>query len=94
MAAGYKPNLFLYKFASRAPWPVGLFLAVPAMLSSTDVVERVKETLSTPYRPDVNGQGVSRDITELMTSCWDEDPDNRPAFRFIRNDFKELNKGR
>ncbi len=47
-----------------------------------------------PYRPVVSEQGTTSNVRDLMTSCWKEDPEKRPSFRMIRDDFRELNKGR
>ncbi len=60
----------------------------------SEIVERIIEDSKAPYRPCVTDAGVSTDLIELMTACWNDDPEKRPSFRVIREDFRGLNKGR
>ena len=62
----------------------------------TEIVERVKEHSTVPYRPEFpkNDSAVKDEVKDLMIATLEEDPHNRPSFNEIRKQIKLFNKGR
>ena len=49
-----------------------------------------------PFRPsfDVNTPDTDLDLFELMKSCWDETPAQRPTFKNIIKSIIKINNGK
>lgn len=58
---------------------------------SAEVVARVQQ--GSHLRPDTTGLDVAESVARCLHSCWDEDPENRPDFRFVRVKLKEMQAG-
>lgn len=54
-----------------------------------DVVQRVKNVESPPFRPEINDT-YSESLELLMTECWSEKPEDRPNFDMIMKRFKRI----
>uniref|UniRef100_A0A8C5ART8 Guanylate cyclase n=1 Tax=Gadus morhua TaxID=8049 RepID=A0A8C5ART8_GADMO len=62
-------------------------------LTATEILERV--TKPPPIcRPVVSPDYAPAECIHLMKLCWSEQPDRRPAFDEIFNQFKDIHKGR
>ncbi|XP_060074687.1 atrial natriuretic peptide receptor 1-like [Ylistrum balloti] len=68
-----------------------------------EIVARIRKTENPPYRPHVayqkdnileNMDDVPSEITQIMTSCYEEDPDDRPSISTIRSYVSKINRGR
>ncbi|XP_076452496.1 LOW QUALITY PROTEIN: atrial natriuretic peptide receptor 1-like [Babylonia areolata] len=63
--------------------------------SPEEIVESVKKGGTVPFRPHVPPDpDVPAKALTLMTSCWDEAPEQRPEFSVIRKRLFELNGGK
>ena len=63
-------------------------------LQFTEIVENVRVYNSVkPFRPDVTVLTCEAYIKECMDECWNEDPDQRPDFKFIRYRLKSMLQG-
>lgn len=60
-------------------------------LSNTVIISRVKQ--GTHLRPDTSSLEVADYVVKCIKTCWDEDPENRPDFRFVRVKLKEMQSG-
>jgi len=61
------------------------------------IVERIKDTRSPFYRPELpqqEAEGVHPGILTLMKQCWAEEPFERPSFYDISKILKTINKGK
>ncbi|ESO93567.1 hypothetical protein LOTGIDRAFT_119302, partial [Lottia gigantea] len=58
------------------------------------IIERVRECGAPPYRPVVGKGLVADSITELMRSCWEENPVDRPSFNQVEDVIRKVNKGK
>lgn len=45
------------------------------------------------FRPDTNDLNTAESVLNCMKSCWHEDPEARPDFRFVRVKLKEMQAG-
>ncbi|XP_033750419.1 LOW QUALITY PROTEIN: atrial natriuretic peptide receptor 1-like [Pecten maximus] len=68
-----------------------------------EIIERVRTTENPPFRPHVafnddintnNTNDAPTEVTQIMTSCYEEDPEDRPSFSTIKSYISKLNKGR
>ena len=59
-------------------------------------MEFVQQQRATPFRPtfDANTPDTEPGMFRLMTSCWEEDPDNRPRFNDVIRTIVRINDGR
>ncbi len=67
------------------------------ILVSPDIIDRLMASSSPPFRPKVDtesGAEVSKDILDIMSGAWAENPDDRPTFKGIRSSLLAMNKGR
>ncbi|XP_073998591.1 guanylyl cyclase at 32E [Rhodnius prolixus] len=81
----YSFGIVLHEVAGRAgPWG-------NTQLTYHEIVERVK--LGDGLRPVVIGLQVAPSVISCMQACWDEDPETRPDFRFVRVKLKEMQAG-
>jgi len=61
------------------------------------IVERVKDTRTPFYRPQLpqqESEGVHPGILTLMKQCWAEEPSERPSFVEVAKAIRIINKGR
>ncbi|KAK9509378.1 hypothetical protein O3M35_006709 [Rhynocoris fuscipes] len=81
----YSFGIILHEVAVRSgPWGnMGL--------TYKEIVDKVKQGVG--FRPDVSGLQVAPSVISCMQSCWDEDPEARPDFRFVRVKLKEMQAG-
>ncbi|XP_069138708.1 atrial natriuretic peptide receptor 1-like [Argopecten irradians] len=70
-------------------------------LSPQEIIQRVRITENPPFRPHVSyNSDVTSDndapteMSQLMISCYEEDPENRPNFTTIKSFISKQNKGR
>lgn len=57
------------------------------------IIRRVRAAELPPYRPSLSdGTDCPPFIQEIITACWDEIPENRPAFSVVKQQFKKATK--
>ncbi|CAC5361262.1 Guanylate cyclase 32E,Guanylate cyclase soluble subunit beta-2,Head-specific guanylate cyclase,Retinal guanylyl cyclase 2,Heat-stable enterotoxin receptor,Receptor-type guanylate cyclase gcy-28,Guanylyl cyclase, membrane,Speract receptor,Receptor-type guanylate cyclase gcy-13,Guanylyl cyclase GC-E,Soluble guanylate cyclase gcy-31,Soluble guanylate cyclase gcy-36,Soluble guanylate cyclase 88E,Guanylate cyclase soluble subunit alpha-2,Retinal guanylyl cyclase 1,Soluble guanylate cyclase gcy-35,Receptor-type len=63
--------------------------------SSKEIINRVRKGEDPPYRPLIpDNSNIPDKAYNLMTSCWNENPDFRPEFSNIRKKLIDLNGGK
>ena len=73
-------------------YSISLFVILQLLL--TDVVNRVRNGESTPYRPALpTSSELGRELLDLIETCWDENPDVRPTMTQIRSSLKKITGG-
>lgn len=84
----YSFALILYEMYGRKG-PFG-----ECQCDNAEIVENVRVSNSVkPFRPDVAVLTCETYIKECMDECWNEDPDQRPDFKFIRYRLKSMLQG-
>ncbi len=63
-------------------------------VEAEEILNNVKEQRSVPFRPFIPVDSCSTDWTDLMTWCWQDQPDCRPPFTRIHCCIKGITKGR
>lgn len=59
-----------------------------------EIVERVKKLPEgLPHRPDLSQMNCSELVLRCIQECWNEDPDQRPDFKYIRQRLKPMQQG-
>ena len=59
-----------------------------------DILERVKAGPQVwPFRPDVNLLKCDAFIVKCLMECWQEEPESRPDFKYIRIRLKPMQRG-
>ena len=61
---------------------------------ATAIISRVCQSESPPFRPTIPEDKVNGLYVPLMTSCWDEQPLNRPSFTGILKLLRKINGGK
>ncbi|KAK1167356.1 retinal guanylyl cyclase 2 [Acipenser oxyrinchus oxyrinchus] len=61
--------------------------------SAEDIIVRLKKPPPL-CRPFVSPDHAPMECIQLMKQCWNEQPDRRPTFEEIFNQFKNINKGK
>ncbi|XP_014674081.1 PREDICTED: atrial natriuretic peptide receptor 1-like [Priapulus caudatus] len=61
-------------------------------LSVTDILEKVESGNTPQFRPHVPYDPGRSDIIDLMTSCWHDNPDQRPSFSQIHLSLRKHHK--
>lgn len=62
----------------------------------SEIIKRIQcpEDPTIPFRPNVMAiENCDVCVLSCMQKCWEEDPDNRPDYKTIRNDLKPLRRG-
>ncbi|XP_076144493.1 retinal guanylyl cyclase 2 [Alosa pseudoharengus] len=62
-------------------------------LSAEDIVERIRRPPPL-CRPEVTSGYAPVECIQLMKQCWSEEPDKRPTFGQVFDQFKNINKGK
>ncbi|XP_061072573.1 retinal guanylyl cyclase 2-like [Conger conger] len=62
-------------------------------LNAAEIIRKVKKP-PPMCRPTVSPDQAPLECIQLMKQCWSEQPDRRPAFNEIFNQFKIINKGK
>ncbi|XP_067118105.1 LOW QUALITY PROTEIN: retinal guanylyl cyclase 2 [Osmerus mordax] len=62
-------------------------------LSATDIIQKVRRPPPL-CRPLVSPDYAPMECIQLMKQCWNEQPDKRPVFDEIFDQFKNINKGK
>ncbi|XP_060081858.1 atrial natriuretic peptide receptor 1-like, partial [Ylistrum balloti] len=60
-------------------------------LNADDIIRRVTEVSSIPFRPNMSVTDCCRELQHLIQICWDEVANQRPTFDTIACDFKKIN---
>ena len=60
----------------------------------SELVSHIKNRQVPPFRPRVSGDAAKPDYLELMASCWDENPQERPKFDDVMKTLKRMNGGK
>ncbi|KAL5017257.1 hypothetical protein ScPMuIL_006846 [Solemya velum] len=65
------------------------------MLTPKDVIERVREGSSPPFRPEIPGDAmnVNQMTVEFMQNCWAEQPEYRPTFSAAKSHMRQNYRG-
>ncbi|XP_077978153.1 atrial natriuretic peptide receptor 1-like [Glandiceps talaboti] len=63
-------------------------------ITPRDVVNRIRNGESTPYRPNLQNSLQSEELgvkmTHVMIRCWSENPDERPLFSKLRSELRSI----
>ncbi|XP_041356233.1 atrial natriuretic peptide receptor 1-like [Gigantopelta aegis] len=71
----------------------GVFYLSNLRMSPNEKVERVIERVGSAFRPTLNtGDCPSVELAEMICSCWEEDPKDRPGFYTLKSIIRKLNK--
>ncbi|XP_070536701.1 atrial natriuretic peptide receptor 1-like isoform X3 [Ptychodera flava] len=70
----------------------GPYESSSSSMSPQEIVERVKNVETPPFRPVVNKDTCPPEIFQLMERCWAELPTNRPDLNELRSTVRKLNK--
>nr|XP_020509629.1 retinal guanylyl cyclase 2-like [Labrus bergylta] len=62
-------------------------------LSAKDIIEKLRKPPPL-CRPVVSQDYAPLECIQLMKQCWSEQPDKRPSFEEIFDQFKDINKGK
>uniref|UniRef100_A0A671VMW1 Guanylate cyclase n=1 Tax=Sparus aurata TaxID=8175 RepID=A0A671VMW1_SPAAU len=62
-------------------------------LSAADIIEKLRKPPPL-FRPVVSQDCAPLECIQLMKQCWTEQPDKRPGFDEIFDQFKNINKGK
>ncbi|CAH1794616.1 unnamed protein product [Owenia fusiformis] len=62
-------------------------------LSANEIIKRVRMVRNDEFRPDVSMLNKDDNIVKCMCDCWDENPELRPDFKYIRIRLKSIHKG-
>src|SRR6218665_830806 len=62
---------------------------------SVDIINRVRSGESIPFRPVLpESSDLGKPVLDLIRSCWNEEPTQRPTFKEIRRTVTTLAGGR
>jgi hypothetical protein len=80
------------------PTRPGVLLAFTAMLrlcTTTEIIQKVTSVSLPAYRPTIPpfDNSETNALVPLMQDCWNEQPEERPAFTDIMKTLKRINKG-
>ncbi|XP_077865482.1 atrial natriuretic peptide receptor 1-like [Saccoglossus kowalevskii] len=64
------------------------------VLNYKDIVRRVSDGESPPFRPYISAAESPANIIQLMEQCWSEDPTSRPDFHKLKSIVKKMNRDR
>lgn len=65
------------------------------IINCTDVVNRVRNGESIPFRPSLpESTELGKGMIDLVVDCWQENPDVRPSFSSIKNKLRKIAGGR
>nr|XP_006823588.1 PREDICTED: guanylate cyclase 2G-like [Saccoglossus kowalevskii] len=53
-------------------------------LTPKEIIQKIKSTNEQPLRPELPTELVSTEIRNLIVKCWDENPECRPDFSYIK----------
>ncbi|XP_014663428.1 PREDICTED: atrial natriuretic peptide receptor 1-like [Priapulus caudatus] len=62
------------------------------LMQPEEIIERLMEPELPPYRPTID-DACSSELADVMRSCWNENPDERPTFVHIRSMMRAVTKG-
>ncbi|RDD47549.1 Atrial natriuretic peptide receptor 1 [Trichoplax sp. H2] len=63
-------------------------------LSPKDIIERIMNCESPPFRPCTKGEDGRSQWLALMDDCWVENPEMRPSFSLIKNKLRTFADGK
>jgi hypothetical protein len=64
------------------------------MLHCTDVVNRVRNGESIPFRPQLpESTDLGKPMLDIIRNCWNESPEGRPTFQQIRTSLRKMTNG-
>ncbi|EDV21316.1 uncharacterized protein TRIADDRAFT_30655 [Trichoplax adhaerens] len=63
-------------------------------LSPKDIIERIMNCESPPFRPCTKGEDGRNQWLALMDDCWVENPEMRPSFSLIKNKLRTFADGK
>ena len=82
------------KHKSRHRKQVAFLLNVSRFVFFADVVNRVRNGESIPFRPALpDTTDLGKTTLELIQKCWSETPDERHNFQHIRNILNKMTGG-
>ena len=62
--------------------------------SITDVVNRVRNGESIPFRPQLpESSELGKQTLDLIRNCWQENPEHRPTFQQVRSTLRKTTNG-
>ncbi len=61
-------------------------------LGASDILDKLKAGVNPPFRPHIPIESCNKPWKELIESCWEENPENRPRFSQIQASIFTINK--
>ncbi|CAB3381316.1 Hypothetical predicted protein [Cloeon dipterum] len=86
----YSFGIIMHEILSRQG---AFYLPEHAEYSPREIVEAVKAGVRPLMRPSLSGLQCEPQVVQLMTSCWAEDPIERPDFSYLKSAIRRLNSG-
>lgn len=62
-------------------------------LRISEIIHRVKIEETPPFRPNTNTLICEEYISNCIHDCWNENPDERPDFKYIKYRLKQMHQG-
>ena len=94
------------RFALASPTPNSVWLvpwftplvqwrvALVCVLRAVDVVNRVRNGESIPFRPQLpESSELGKAMLDMIRNCWNENPEHRPTFQQIRTTLRKMTNG-
>ncbi|XP_076366600.1 atrial natriuretic peptide receptor 1-like isoform X6 [Tachypleus tridentatus] len=61
-------------------------------LSPKEIISRVKESKTPPFRPFLDEDTYDEEVLQMINKCWAEDPMERPDFHLLKSVVRRLSK--
>ncbi|KAI1286498.1 Atrial natriuretic peptide receptor 1 [Halotydeus destructor] len=62
----------------------------PSLLDPREIIQRIKQTSDTPYRPEIPEDECPPSLLQMIKSCWEDSPAARPPLDVVKGSFKRL----
>nr|CDS25278.2 retinal guanylyl cyclase 2 [Hymenolepis microstoma] len=59
-------------------------------IPAEEIIARVASKESPPFRPEIKGEEFSPDYLSILEACMHENPDLRPSFKYLKDEFQRM----
>ncbi|CAG5135632.1 unnamed protein product, partial [Candidula unifasciata] len=66
------------------------FAAESVYMSTDEIIQKVKDGGSPPFRPSMELPAAMQHFSELIQACWAEDPKCRPTCQSVKNSIRRI----